>query len=117
MRIYSIVFQAMMAPEKIALYTTCKATSPEEAMKMAKESIVKINGDLMWKELLANAVDYPDIKSEVVKTETVDTIETIKETKNWALQTVIKNNDKKLLTALTPYLSEPEKLFIKDKIV
>lgn len=118
MKVFSIAFQAVMDPKRIALYTTSDVQTPEEALKLGIEAVKDANGDLAWNAIVANAVEVkPEGVKEVIREVKVETpLDPSKETKNWALNMVVVNSDKKLFNALKPYLSTAEISFIKDKL-
>ena len=125
MKVFSILFQSVISPSRIVLFTSVVDTA-EEAHKQATEMIIKEHGDLMWKPTIANYLDIiitPETKIEPKLQETVnkdmaimETNDIKRQTENWLMSIIIRNKDSALFEASKTYLSDPEKLFIEEKI-
>ena len=108
-QVYGIVLSARLQLGKQALWVGL-VNSGEEALASALEQTKRVYGDLAWVPTLTTSMQLTEqLVGLEAKTEEV-------RDKNWVMATIIQNKDESLLAAMDGYLSEPEKLFIKDKI-
>lgn len=125
MKVFSIAFQSVLYPDKIAMYTAINDT-PIEAHTDGIKRVIKDFGDLMWRANMATAIEIqitPETRIEpqtnLLSNKEVSMMETndIKKTsENWLMSTIINNKDNNLFSASKPYLSNSEILFIEEKI-
>lgn len=107
MKVFSIAFQSISEPTRTAMYSMV-ADDMANAYKMGLTRIIEEHGDLMWRPMMQTTIELDGNKKE--KTISIDY------TKNWLLNTIISNKDKKLFSASKKYISKNEQLLIKEKI-
>ena len=134
---YSIVFKstkATQAPMLGQFLAVADDGSDAQVIQKGVENMVAQIGDKGWiphlvgkipaqideskKEVLPEVSNVEEKKisldEEIAKKQ--DEIADFKMTRNWVLNIIIDKQDNNLFTALGPYLTEPEKLFINDKL-
>ena len=105
-----MVFESQLNPGRLALVSTKEETS-EQAYISALEMTKKTYGDLLWMPKLATTIDI-DTSSGTTSTITKE----VDFDKNWAMKTIIDRKDLLLFNAMTPYLSEPERKLLEEKL-
>ena len=111
MKVFSTAFQSSLDPTRMAMYSVV-ANDADDAKKIGWDRLIKEQGNLNWIPIMAVAVDI-DSKE---KAKIADITTKLVETKNWLLNLIVKNKDRKLFNSSKKYLTNPEVLFIKSKI-
>lgn len=111
MKVFSTAFQSSLDPTKMAMYSVL-ANNAITASQIGYDRLIKEQGNLNWIPIMAVAVDVESPETVKIAEKTPK----LSETKNWLLNIIAKNKDRKLFNASKKYLTNPEILFIKSKI-
>lgn len=117
MKIFSITFQSLSKPERLAMYSAV-ANTIEEAYTVGMQKLISEQGDLMWRPIMQIILNL-DIKSDIPLEDShkiSEMTEVMTETSSWIMKTIIDNKDISLYDSSKKYLSKPEQLFIEEKI-
>lgn len=111
MKVFSTAFQSSLDPTKMAMYSVM-ADNANTASQIGYNRLLKEQGNLNWIPIMAVEVDIDNPE----KVKIVEKQPRMVETKNWLLNIIVKNKDRKLFNISKKYLTRQEILFIKSKI-
>jgi len=116
MKIFSILLKI---PSKVYLVTTV-ANTFELALANAKAMAIKEHGDLGWEFTLVSSIEIniDNIKKDIMK-EMIPRQEVVKQPEldlNWLMKTIIDGKDMDLFEVSKKYMSEPQILYITEKV-
>jgi len=118
-KVFSIVFNSRLNPEKLVLFNTSSVKNQDEAMTLGTGLTHKIFGDLQWRPVLQSSFDTPDLASAVqtsVPPIEFPKIYEIELTDSFLLKAIIDNQDKELYLASKKYLQDYHIKYIEDRL-